>query len=69
MHKDNLNLSFCSMADICGMPHNYTLISAITRSCGRSVNKGHFTTYVFKEGEIKLNDDEKITKDDDEICY
>ena len=66
MHKDNLNLSFCLIADICGMPHNYTLISAVTRSNGRSVNKGHFTTYRFKEDEIKLHDDEKMIKVDDD---
>ena len=64
--EDKLNLSFCSMADICGTPYNYTLISAVARSGGRSVNKGHFTTYVFKEDEIILYDDEKIIKVDDD---
>ena len=52
------------MAAICGTPYNYTLISAVARSGGRSVNKGHFTTYVFKEDEIILYDDEKIIKVD-----
>ena len=52
--EDNFNLSFCSIADICGMPHNYTLISAVSRLGGRSVNKGHFTTYIFKKRRIIL---------------
>ena len=63
--KKNLNLSFCSMADICGTPHNYTFISAAPRSSGRSVNKGHFTAHVFKEDKIMLYDDSKIIKVND----
>ena len=55
------------MADICGRLYNYTLISAVARSGGRSVNKGDFTTYVFKEDETILYNDKKIIKvgDDD----
>ena len=48
------------MADICGTPYNYTLISAVPHSWGRSVNKGHFTTYVFKEDKIILYDDDLL---------
>ena len=57
--KDKLSLSFCSMVYICGTPYNYTLISAVARSGGRSVSKGDFTTYVFKEDETILYDDKK----------
>ena len=65
-----MNLSFCSTADICGTPYNYTLISAVARSGGRSVNKGHFTTCVFKEDKIKLYGDEKIIKvDNDDLQW
>ena len=46
--------------------HNYTVISAVARSGGRRVNKGHFTTYVCKQYEIILYDDEKIIKVDDD---
>ena len=50
------------------MPHNYTLTSAVARSGGRSVKKGLFTTYVFKEDKIILYDDEKIiTVNDDNL--
>ena len=54
------------MADICGRLYNYTLISAVARSGGRSVNKGDFTTYVFKEDETILYNDKKIIKVDDD---
>ena len=40
------------MADIYGTSHNYTFISAVARLVRRTVDKGHFTTYVFKEDEI-----------------
>ena len=46
--------------------HNYTVISAVARSGGRRVNKGHFTTYACKQDEIILYDDEKIIKVDDD---
>ena len=56
------------MADICGTPHNYTFISAVPRSGGRSVNKGHFTKHVFKEDRIILYDDsKKIKVNDDDL--
>ena len=48
------------------MPHNYTLISAVTSSGLKSVNKGLFTTYEFQEGEIILYYDKKIIKVDDD---
>ena len=64
--EDKLNLSFCSMVDICGTPYNNTLISAVARSGGRRVKKGHFNTYVFKEDKIILYDGEKIIKVDDD---
>ena len=54
------------MADICETPHNYAIISAVARSGGRSINKGHFTTSTFKEDEIILYHDEKIVKVDDD---
>ena len=54
------------MVDICGTPHNHTLISAVARSGGGSVNKGHFNAYVFKEDEIILYNDEKIIKVDND---
>ena len=68
--EDKLNFSFCSMADICGTSCNYTLIFVeplvITPSYlqllvwgRRSVNKSHFTTYVFTEDEMISYDDEK----------
>ena len=69
--EDKLNVSFCSMTDICETPCNYTLISFVERLVitpsylqllvwGRkSVNKSHFTTYVFTEDEMILYDDEK----------
>ena len=53
-------------ADICRMPHNFTLISAVVCSGGRSVNKGHFTMFVFKKDEIILYYDKKIIKVDDD---
>ena len=54
------------MADICETPHNYAIISAVARSGGRRINKGHFTTSAFKEDEIILYHDEKIVKVDDD---
>ena len=55
------------MADICGRLYNYTLISAVARSGGRSVNKGDFTTKLdFKEDETILYNDKKIIKVDDD---
>ena len=54
------------MTNICGTPHNYTLVSAPARLGGRSFSKGHLTTYVIKEDGIILYDDEKIIKIDDD---
>ena len=54
------------MADICGTSHNYTLISAVASSRGRSVNKGQFTMDVFKEDKIILYVDSKIIKVNDD---
>ena len=48
------------------MRHNYTLISAVASSGGKSVNKGLFTTYEFQEDEIILYYDKKIIKVDDD---
>ena len=54
------------MADICGTSHNYTLISAVASSRGRSVNKGQFTMDAFKEDKIILYVDSKIIKVNDD---
>ena len=60
--EDNLNLSFSSKVDICGTPHNYTLISAVDRLGERSVNKGHLTMHVFKGDKMILYDDKENNK-------
>ena len=40
--KESLNLSFYSITGICGTPSSHTLIFAVVRSGGKSVNKGHY---------------------------
>ena len=68
MHEVNAKkIWIFHFADICGTLHNYTLISELLVRAEEVLAKvkGHFTTYVFKEDEIILYDDENIKRVND----